>query len=90
MPEKMGAERFGEPTIADWFAARGIDDPDVVGPVVAAFLSLTDAPDYYDHFEALSDLVHLMSEEDALNGGGPGFSERWKKAKARAFELFEP
>ena len=47
-----------------------------VGPVVAAFAALNDAPDYYEHREALSDLVHLMSEEDALNGGGPGFSAR--------------
>jgi hypothetical protein len=46
--------------------------------------------DYYPSHEALSDLVHLMSEEDALNGGGPGFGERWAKAKSRAFELFEP
>lgn len=82
--------RFGEPTISDWFAAKGIDDPDVVGPVVAAFSALQSAPDYFEHKEALSDLVHLMSEEDALNGGGPGFSDRWEKAKARAFELFEP
>lgn len=44
---------------------------------------------YDDHKEALADLVHLMSEQDA-SGGGPGFSERWEKAKRRAFELFEP
>lgn len=84
------SERFGQPTITDWFAAHGIDDIAVVAPVIAVIAAYEAAPDYYDSHEVLSDLVHLMSEEDALNGGGPGFSERWKKAKARAFELFEP
>lgn len=81
--------KFGVPTISDWFASHGVDDPEIVGPVVAAFAAAA-AEDYYPSHEALSDLVHLMSEEDALNGGGPGFSERWAKAKSRAFELFEP
>lgn len=84
--------QFGKPTITDWFAERGIDDPEIVGPVVAAFAArdLDTTPDYYEHKEALSDIVHLLSEEEALNGGGPGFAERWKKAVARANELFEP
>lgn len=86
----MAEEKFGQPTITDWFAARGIDDPLVVGPVCVAFAALEAAPDYFEHHEALSDLVHLISEEDAMNGGGPGFADRWEKAKRRAFELFEP
>ena len=60
-----------------------LEDAEAIGLVL-------DAPDYYEYREALSDLVHLMSEEDALNGGGPGFSARWEAAKRRAFELFEP
>lgn len=51
---------------------------------------LRENADYFPDHEVLSDLVHLMSEEDALNGGGPGFSDRWNTAKRRAFELFEP
>ena len=75
------------------FIARQIreqDDPEIVAPVTAAFAALEAAPDYYEHKEALSDIVHLLSEKEALTGGGPGFADRWEKAVARANELFEP
>lgn len=40
--------------------------------------------------DALHDLVMLRAEEFALNGGGPGIAERWKKAWASAEEIFQP
>ncbi len=43
--------------------------------------------DYYPSHEALCDLVSLLSEKEALNGGGPGFQGRWDKAYAYAIEL---
>jgi len=44
-------------------------------------------PDYYPSHEALHDIVQLLAEKDALNGGGPGWSGRWEKAVLRAEEL---
>jgi hypothetical protein len=44
-------------------------------------------PDYYPSHEALHDLVSLLSEKDALNGGGPGWTERWKKAVLNAEDI---
>ena len=70
---------------------------DVVRDCVDAILALSPAaapaqpeptePDYYPSHEALHDLVSLLSEHDALNGGGPGWNERWKKAVLAAEEL---
>lgn len=45
------------------------------------------AADFYPHKEALSELVHLLAEKEALNGGGPGYRERWDKALQNAAEL---
>lgn len=51
---------------------------------------ISDVEDERDEYrEALYDLVMLHSEEWAI-GGGPGFAERYEKAKRRAAELFEP
>lgn len=46
-----------------------------------------EAQDYYPSHETLHDLVSLLSEHDALNGGGPGWDDRWKKAVIRAEEI---
>ena len=46
-----------------------------------------DDEDYYPSHEALSDLVALWKEHEALNGGGPGWQERFRKALAVAEEL---
>jgi hypothetical protein len=43
--------------------------------------------DYYPSHEALVDLVQLWAEHEALNGGGPGWRERFRSALAIANEL---
>ena len=43
-------------------------------------------PDYWPSRELLSEIVHLQDEHDALNGGGPGWSQRWAKALDAARE----
>lgn len=43
--------------------------------------------DYYESHEALVDLLHLWSEHEALNGGGPGWQERFRVALGVAYEL---
>jgi hypothetical protein len=43
--------------------------------------------DYYPSHEALCELVGLIAERDALNGGGPNFRERWNRAVLAAEEL---
>lgn len=45
--------------------------------------------DYYESHEVLGDIVSLESERQALNGGGPGWRDRWDKAMQRACEIFE-
>lgn len=50
---------------------------------------MTDHPetDYFPSHEALIDLVQLWVEHEALNGGGPGWQERFRAALAVAKEL---
>lgn len=48
---------------------------------------LTDPADHYPAYEALSQLVHLIDEEDALNGGGPNWRARYDAALSEAREL---
>lgn len=49
------------------------------------------ARDDRDHFrDLLHDIVQLQSEHWALNGGGPGWADRWEKAFRRAEEPFQP
>lgn len=45
-----------------------------------------------ESYEILSDLVSLRDEFDVLNGGGPGYQQRWDKAlsRAREFTFQEP
>jgi hypothetical protein len=43
--------------------------------------------DHYPSHEALSQLVHLQDEYDALNGGGPNWLARWNVAIAEARDL---
>jgi hypothetical protein len=44
-------------------------------------------PDYYPSHEALVDLAQLWAEHEALNGGGPGWQDRFRKALDTAHEL---
>jgi hypothetical protein len=43
--------------------------------------------EYFESHETLSDLVHLWSEHEALNGGGPGWQKRFNEAFMRACDL---
>lgn len=65
-------------------AGDGSGEAQVARAVPAATES---AEDYYPSHEALHDLVSLIAEHEALNGGGPGWSERWNKALATAEEI---
>lgn len=46
-----------------------------------------EADDATPYREALGQIVHLLAEERALNGGGPNFRARWTKALDEAEEL---
>lgn len=43
--------------------------------------------EYLESHEALSDLIQLWSEYEALNGGGPGWQKRFGEAFSRACDL---
>lgn len=43
--------------------------------------------DYYPSHESLHAIICLLDEYDALNGGGPGWRERWDKERDRATQL---
>jgi hypothetical protein len=49
--------------------------------------ALAHPADYYPSHEALVDLVQLWAEHEALNGGGPGWRERFRAALVVADEL---
>ena len=48
------------------------------------------APDYEEYRDYLKDLLDLQCEYEALTGGGPGWSQRWRETLRKANELFEP
>jgi hypothetical protein len=43
--------------------------------------------DYYESHKVLGEIVNLMAEQQALNGGGPEWPERWRTVLARAGDL---
>lgn len=47
----------------------------------------TAGEDYYPSHEALHEIICLLDEHDALNGGGPGWRARWDKARGLATQL---
>lgn len=72
------------PIFQDIIRAHGLE-PD---PMRAALADAKD--DTFIYREALKDLLDLHSEYMALNGGGPNWQTRWRKALSHASELFEP
>ena len=52
-------------------------------------MTMTDEQIENDYAVALHDLLLCIAEQRAI-GGGPGWQERYEKALASAWELFEP
>lgn len=91
----QGEEIYDDETRSSvrWYT-QGADDIHVALAMIDRLATAPSAGlevnDPHDLKERLHDLVMCKSEEDALNGGGPGIAERWKRAWANAMEVFEP
>jgi hypothetical protein len=63
---------------------------DFADKVTQAFPGILQDPkkfDYYESHKVLGEIVNLMAEQQALNGAGPEWPERWTRVLARAGDL---
>lgn len=72
---------------ADWLRRKAEADPDGLDCEIGPPPPVSGEVDYFPDHEALSELVSLQDEFDALNGGGPGWWARWTRALDEAREI---
>jgi len=81
-----------EAKLRDWWSPASTAAPnirqaiDLIRSMEGENKRLREAPDYWPSHDLLAEIVSLQDEYDALNGGGPGWSDRWTKALDAARE----